>query len=135
MKLSIVMLLLLVALVRTDTSYQNFESYESSHDLSSASSNYYEHSQPNRRISTGLTGYLRQYLNPIRRQGFQGVIPYLWPLGLLCIVIFLALIGYGYYSALYNSSGRGLDTDEWEVDHSVWMSQLQKDFEDSWSEH
>ena len=31
------------------------------------------------------------------------------------------------------SSGRGLDNDEWEVDHSVWMNQLQKDFEDSWS--
>ena len=31
------------------------------------------------------------------------------------------------------SSGRGLNTEEWEVDHSVWMDQLKKDFEDSWS--
>jgi len=32
-----------------------------------------------------------------------------------------------------NSSGRGLDSNEWEIDHSVWMDQLHKDFEDSWS--
>ena len=33
-----------------------------------------------------------------------------------------------------SNSGRGLDNDEWEIDHSVWMDQLQRDFEDSWSE-
>ena len=33
----------------------------------------------------------------------------------------------------FTSSGRGLDTNDWEVDHSVWMNQLQKDFENSWS--
>lgn len=31
-----------------------------------------------------------------------------------------------------NASARGLDSDEWEINHSVWMEQLQKDFEDSW---
>ena len=52
-------------------------------------------------------------------------------LGLLGV---LALLGFAVATQL-NNSGRGLDTDEWEVDHSVWMDQLEKDFENSWSEN
>ena len=54
MKLSIAMLLLLATLARADTSYQNFQSYQSSHDLADTS-NYYQHQEANRRVATGLT--------------------------------------------------------------------------------
>ena len=49
-------------------------------------------------------------------------------------IIAIAVIGVSFYASVYNNSGRGLDTDEWEVDHSVWMDQLQRDFESSWSQ-
>jgi len=57
----------------------------------------------------------------------------LLPLCLLGLACVLGVIAAGAFTQALNSSGRGLDTDEWEVDHSVWMDQLQKDFEDSWS--
>ena len=61
--------------------------------------------------------------------GFLGP---LLTIGLL-LAIGVGLLAVALASLDLNSSGRGLDTDEWEVDHSVWMNQLQKDFEDSWS--
>ena len=53
----------------------------------------------------------------------------------MVVVIFVIVVvvaTFAYIGTLLSSSGRGLDTDEWEVDHSVWMNHLQKDFEDSW---
>ena len=52
-------------------------------------------------------------------------------LGLLAALALGSLLAFLFTQL--NNSGRGLDTDEWEVDHSVWMDQLQKDFEESWS--
>jgi len=52
---------------------------------------------------------------------------------LCCVVL---AVGSGLFMTLIttlNGSGRGIETDEWEIDHSVWMDQLQKDFEDSWA--
>ncbi|KAF0288868.1 hypothetical protein FJT64_012761 [Amphibalanus amphitrite] len=57
---------------------------------------------------------------------------FLLGLGLLAALALGSLLAFLFTQL--NGSGRGLDTDEWEVDHSVWMDQLQKDFEDSWSE-
>ena len=51
----------------------------------------------------------------------------------LLIAAVVGLVAVAYTISELNSSGRGLDNDDWEVDHSVWMNQLQKDFEDSWS--
>ncbi|XP_043193587.1 uncharacterized protein LOC122365961 [Amphibalanus amphitrite] len=51
----------------------------------------------------------------------------------LLALVGLAVTGVAYAVITNNSSGRGLDSDQWEVDHSVWMNQLQRDFEDSWS--
>ncbi|XP_043223085.1 uncharacterized protein LOC122382173 [Amphibalanus amphitrite] len=51
----------------------------------------------------------------------------------LLALVGLAVTGVAYAVITNNSSGRGLDSDHWEVDHSVWMDQLQRDFEDSWS--
>ena len=53
-------------------------------------------------------------------------------LGGLALAGILGIIGAAFLFSQLNNSGRGLDTDEWEVDHSVWMDQLQRDFEDSW---
>ena len=57
------------------------------------------------------------------------------PIGIVVAVavVIAAVAGLAYVVSEINNSGRGLDSDEWEVDHSVWMDQLQKDFEDSWS--
>ena len=55
-------------------------------------------------------------------------------LGGLGLAALAALIGGIFLFTQLNNSGRGLDTDEWEVDHSVWMDQLQRDFESSWSQ-
>ena len=55
------------------------------------------------------------------------------PIILICAGLGLAALAAAAFGSALTSSGRGLDTDEWVVDHSVWMSQLQKDFEDSWS--
>ena len=55
---------------------------------------------------------------------------------IVAIVVFVIIAVALFAAAAYIStvsSGRGLDTDEWEVDHSVWMNQLRQDFEDSWS--
>ena len=57
------------------------------------------------------------------------------PALLIALGIGLAALAAAAVAASLNSSGRGLDTDEWEVDHSVWMNQLQKDFESSWAEN
>ncbi|KAF0290179.1 hypothetical protein FJT64_011620 [Amphibalanus amphitrite] len=58
-------------------------------------------------------------------------------IAIVVVIVVVVIVGVvGLVAALstgLTSSGRGLDTDEWEVDHSVWMNQLQKDFEDSWS--
>ena len=51
----------------------------------------------------------------------------------LLIAAVVGLVAVAYTISELNSSGRGLDNDDWEVDQSVWMDQLQKDFEDSWS--
>ena len=49
------------------------------------------------------------------------------------VVVVVVVVGVAAVATQLNSSGRGLDNDEWDVDHSVWMNQLQKDFEDSWT--
>ncbi|KAF0290174.1 hypothetical protein FJT64_011614 [Amphibalanus amphitrite] len=80
-----------------------------------------------------------QYYQPQHTSSYSNYYPSGPPssAGPLLILVGIFVIGTGllagaaYISTV--SSGRGLDTDEWEVDHSVWMSQLQKDFEDSWS--
>ena len=53
-------------------------------------------------------------------------------LAAILVIVIVATIAY--IGAVLSSSGRGLDNDVWEVDHSVWMDQLHKDFEDSWKE-
>ena len=55
------------------------------------------------------------------------------PIIIIIVVVVGVIILVSSLAKGFTSSGRGLDTDEWEVDHSVWMNQLQKDFEDSWS--
>ena len=51
------------------------------------------------------------------------------------MLVLIVVIGVGFFASTLNNSGRGLDTDEWEMDHSVWMEQLQKDFEESWTQN
>ncbi|XP_043206582.1 uncharacterized protein LOC122372959 [Amphibalanus amphitrite] len=158
MKLSCVLLLALVAMVVADSS----EYYQSdySQEYSQEPSNYYS-SRRGRPASRGIFGKLKNLLGlgATRRQftgptgtgtGFTGVgatggqfiaqpatgggfplLPIL--LGGLGLAALAALIGGLFLATQLNNSGRGLDTDEWEVDHSVWMDQLQKDFEDSWN--
>ena len=53
-------------------------------------------------------------------------------IGVVVVVAVVAVVGVAVTQI--NSSGRGLDVDEWEMDHSVWMNQLQRDFEDSWGQ-
>ena len=53
---------------------------------------------------------------------------------LVAILFVAAVATVAYLGAVLSTSGRGLDDDEWEVDHSVWMRQLEKDFENSWKE-
>ncbi|KAF0290169.1 hypothetical protein FJT64_011609 [Amphibalanus amphitrite] len=135
MKLSCLLLLALAAVVVADSSeyYQNYEteySQESSYDQGAPSPNYYSgQKRRTARQQSGLSGILKKLF------GFgatpASLAPYLL-LGLLFGLGTGALVG-AFASLDFNSSGRGLDTDEWEVDHSVWMNQLQKDFEDSWS--
>ncbi|KAF0290175.1 hypothetical protein FJT64_011615 [Amphibalanus amphitrite] len=130
MKLTAVLVLSLAALACADTSYQNFQTYTD--HANQASSNYYDH-RPARRSSKGVIGFIQRLFNPIRRQDLSGASSAL-PLVGAALLVGAAVIGVSFYASVYNNSGRGLDTDEWEVDHSVWMSQLQKDFEDSWSQ-
>ena len=75
--------------------------------------------------------------------GFDGDDSFIGPVGTfigpIVLVVVVAGVVIGIISIVvsvsnFSSSGRGLETDKWEVDHSVWMNQLQKDFEDSWSE-
>lgn len=67
------------------------------------------------------------------QQQDNSILPYLLlGLGLLAALATGALLAA--LALQLASSGRGLDNDEWEIDHSVWMDQLQRDFEDSWSE-
>jgi len=62
-----------------------------------------------------------------------GIADIILPIILICLGLGLAALAAAAITSSLSSSGRGLDTDEWEVDHSVWMNQLQKDFEDSWA--
>lgn len=41
----------------------------------------------------------------------------------------------GYAAGTGALSGRGLESSVWELDHSVWLDQLAKDFENSWLEN
>ena len=52
----------------------------------------------------------------------------------VAILVVVIVSTVAYLGAVLSSSGRGIDVDEWEVEHSVWMNQLQKDFEESWQE-
>ena len=50
-------------------------------------------------------------------------------------IVLIAIVATVFYlGAVLSSSGRGLETDDWELDHSVWTDRLEKDFEDSWIE-
>ena len=54
-------------------------------------------------------------------------------LGAVLALVTVAVVAYVANEA--STSGRGLDSpEEWEINHSVWMDQLHKDFEDSWPE-
>ncbi|XP_037080594.1 uncharacterized protein LOC119101369 [Pollicipes pollicipes] len=90
------------------------------------------------------SGWLDRLFGSTRRQGLAGLfgglggIGFAGPLIALVVVVLLVAVGLtalNYVISTINSSGRGLDTDEWEVNHSVWMNQLQQDFEDSWTTH
>ena len=58
----------------------------------------------------------------------------LGPLGAVigAVVALATVAAVAYVANDINTSGRGLNSDEWEINHSVWMDQLNKDFEDSW---
>ena len=56
------------------------------------------------------------------------------PIVIVVVVVVVVVAVVGVVATQLNNSGRGLDDDEWEVDHSVWMNQLQRDFEDSWAQ-
>ncbi|XP_037080800.1 uncharacterized protein LOC119101559 [Pollicipes pollicipes] len=98
--------------------------------------NYYDYQPPKQ------TGWLDRLFGATRRQGLGGLLGGLGGIGavgpiigvVVAVVAVIAVVaGIGYVVTTINSSGRGLDTDDWEVNHSVWMDQLQRDFEDSWS--
>ena len=49
------------------------------------------------------------------------------------VVAVVAVGAVAYAASELSNSGRGLETDEWEMNQSLWMDQLEKDFENSWS--
>ncbi|XP_043212194.1 uncharacterized protein LOC122376399 [Amphibalanus amphitrite] len=85
---------------------------------------------------SGSSGYSAPSYGPSYHapaKGGPGIADIILPIILICAGLGLAALAAAAFGSALTSSGRGLDTDEWEVDHSVWMNQLQKDFEDSWS--
>ncbi|XP_037080413.1 uncharacterized protein LOC119101221 [Pollicipes pollicipes] len=85
--------------------------------------------------STGYSGGSSYGYQPQEQGGgkFDILGPlFLVSLGLLAALALGALLAFLFTQL--NNSGRGLDNDDWEINHSVWMDQLQKDFEDSWAE-
>ncbi|XP_043211028.1 uncharacterized protein LOC122375592 [Amphibalanus amphitrite] len=120
----------LAAVARSDEEFYSPSApqyYQPQH--TSSYSNYYPSGPPSSGgsiLDSLLGGNRRQF--DVLGGGLAG------PL-LILVVIFVIgtglLAGAAYISTV--SSGRGLDTDQWEVDHSVWMEQLNRDFEDSWS--
>ncbi|XP_037074402.1 uncharacterized protein LOC119095640 isoform X2 [Pollicipes pollicipes] len=77
--------------------------------------------------------YQQQSYHPRPSKGGFSIGDVILPIILLCAGLGLGALAAAAFSAALSSSGRGLDSDEWEIDHSVWMDQLQKDFEDSWA--
>ncbi|XP_037080101.1 uncharacterized protein LOC119100974 [Pollicipes pollicipes] len=105
---------------------------DSTHSAPSAYSNYNHYDYQ----TAPEDGVWRRLFGSNRRQGLLGGLGGLVGPGVLIgvlLAIILTAAGLGYMMANINSSGRGLDTDDWEVNHSVWLDQLQRDFEASWS--
>ncbi|XP_043211032.1 uncharacterized protein LOC122375595 [Amphibalanus amphitrite] len=140
MKLRCIVLAALVTVVAAD--YLENNGY---YEQPAAPSQYYGY-QRRRSAGGGLAGFVRRLFGrgDVRRQftgtGATGGGGVLGADSLGSILLPIVLVGLGGAALVaaigsldLNNSGRGLDTDEWEVDHSVWMNQLQKDFEDSWS--
>ncbi|XP_043193533.1 uncharacterized protein LOC122365940 [Amphibalanus amphitrite] len=133
MKLSVCLLLAVVATVSADDGFYQPQAVAQS--APSAYNNYYDQQyQPPQ-----SQGWLDRLFGSNRRQGLGGLLGgglgifgLIGPIALVVIAI-VGLVGTAYVLSELDSSGRGLDSDQWEVDHSVWMNQLQRDFEDSWS--
>ncbi|XP_037075861.1 uncharacterized protein LOC119096960 [Pollicipes pollicipes] len=81
------------------------------------------------------SGLLDRLFGANRRQGIlEGLGGIGGPVAVVGVVVagIIAATGLAFVIANINSSGRGLDTDDWEDSQSVWMDQLVRDFEDSW---
>jgi len=107
------------------SNFQRPQQYEGNYN------NYYDNSRPQ------APGIIERFFGGIRRQdgifGIGGAGIGGFGLAIVIIIVGLAVLAGAAAIGSITSSGRGLDSDDWEVDHSVWMDQLQKDFEDSWS--
>jgi len=149
MKLIACVLLAVLAVAAGDEGfYQQQEFASAPADTYSNYNNYYDQQPPRQK------GLWERLFGNTRRQdgGFLGLggllggagagagaggLGIVGPLLLFSLVIgalILAVAGAYFVVTQLNNSGRGLENDEWEIDHSVWMDQLQKDFEDSWKE-
>ncbi|XP_043245792.1 uncharacterized protein LOC122393639 [Amphibalanus amphitrite] len=133
MKLSVCLLLAVVAAVSADEGFYQPQAVAQS--APGGYNNYYEQQyQPTRR-----QGWFDRLLGGFggsnRRQGIAGLLAGIGPIGAVVGVVVAVVVVVAFAAAVtqLSQSGRGLDNDEWEVDHSVWMNQLQRDFEDSWS--
>ncbi|KAF0291239.1 hypothetical protein FJT64_010618 [Amphibalanus amphitrite] len=134
MKLSACLLLAVVAAVSADQGFYQpqaaaVQSAPSSY-TNYAPGNYYDQRPPARQ------GWFdRIFGGSNRRQGIAGLLAGIGPIGAVVgvVVAVVVVVAVAAAATQLSQSGRGLDNDEWEVDHSVWMSQLQRDFEDSWS--
>ncbi|XP_043206584.1 uncharacterized protein LOC122375597 [Amphibalanus amphitrite] len=139
MKFAIFVALTLAAMAWADSSYQSYQpDYQNSYQ-NEYQTNYYDQQAatpyyPQRRQSFFET--VSSLFSPANRRQF-GLGGGFFGIAIVVVIVVVVIVGVvGLVAALstgLTSSGRGLDTDEWEVDHSVWMNQLQKDFEDSWS--
>ncbi|XP_037080374.1 uncharacterized protein LOC119101192 [Pollicipes pollicipes] len=136
MKLIICIVLAVAAVVAADEGFypQSAQSAPDSH----AYYNNYEPELPKR------NGWLDRLFGSNRRQGLAGLLGGLGGIGAagpiiavvaVVIVVAVGLTALNTVISNINSSGRDLGTDDWEINHSVWMDQLQQEFEDSWETH
>jgi len=135
MKLAVFVLLSMAALTWADSSYTQYQqnTYPNYYAESAPSSSNYYGSAPTQRRQ-GIVDSIRDFFfSSNRRQaGIAGGLPIIAIAAVVLVVVVVAVV-VAVAAGDFSSSGRGLDTNQWEVDHSVWMNQLQKDFEDSWS--
>jgi len=141
MKLIACVLLAVLAVAVGDEGFYQQQVFSSAPaDTYSNYNSYYDNQRPAKQ--QGFASRLwNQLFEDNRRQGpgdIVGLVTGGGPVTILVIfagVLLVIFVGATAFSAFtqFAGSGRGLASDDWEINHSVWMNQLQKDFEDSWT--